>query len=308
MEGFQIGAVQMNPRIDDLEHNLATHVRLIHEAADAGCRLVVFPELSVTAHYGDEKMVQFAEASDHGRIFNTMHSQAREQEIVVAYGFAEIAHGTFYNSYALVGPQGLIGVQRKLPASHNEYFSFRMGRTLEVFDLGFCKIGTLICYDAHFFEAWRVLALKEADVILLPHAVRTGWGQEIPSEELTRRLSDVLLGLPGYEGAFTSKERGNSDDYVRLSDQVMHGVYAKSNAVFAVYANQVGYNGHSTHLGGAHIVDPTGQVIAKSEPLLDDLWISAALDPQLLIKMRRSPWCTLKIRRPEMYTELTRMI
>ena len=84
MEGFQIGAVQMNPRIDDLEHNLATHVRLIHEAADAGCRLVVFPELSVTAHYGDEKMVQFAEASDRGRIFNTMHSQAREQEIVVA--------------------------------------------------------------------------------------------------------------------------------------------------------------------------------------------------------------------------------
>lgn len=298
----------MNPLIDDLEHNLATHVRIIREAAEAGCRLIVFPELSVTAHYGDEMMVQFAEHANNGRIVDTISENAREWEIFVAYGFAEIAHGTYYNSYALVGPQGVIGVQRKLHASHDEYFSFRMGRSLNVFDLGFCRIGSLICYDAQFSEVWRVLALKGAEVILLPHAVRTGWGEEVHPEELTRRLGQALQGLPGYEGAFTTEDQDISDDFVRLSDQVIHGVYAKANAVYAVYANQVGYNGHSTHLGGAHIVDPTGQVIEKSEPVLDDLWISAELNPDVLVKMRRSPWCTLKIRRPEVYDELTRMI
>jgi hypothetical protein len=36
-----------------------------------------------------------------------------------------------------MGPGGLIGVQRKVHASQDECFGFRMGRSLEVFDLGF---------------------------------------------------------------------------------------------------------------------------------------------------------------------------
>lgn len=49
MERFKIGLVQMNARRNDLRHNLDTHVRFIEEAAAAGCQLVLFPELSVTA-------------------------------------------------------------------------------------------------------------------------------------------------------------------------------------------------------------------------------------------------------------------
>lgn len=308
MEKFKLAAVQMNALVDDLDHNLETHVRIIQQAAGAGCRLISFPELSVTAHYGDEMMVQFAEEVDQGRIFETIWQQAREHDVIVGYGLTEQAHGTYYNTYPLVGPEGLIGIQRKIHMSHNEYFSFRMGRSLDVFDLGFCKVGTLICYDAQFFEGWRVLALKGAEVILLPHAVRTGWGVEVPAEELTRQLENALEGRPGYEGAFTSEEGDRGQDFPRLSDQVIHSVFAKANGVFAVYANQVGYNGHSTHLGAAHVVDPAGRVIARSEPVLDDLWISVELDPEILNKMRRSPWSQLKIRRPELYGELTRPI
>ncbi len=284
MEKFKIAAVQTNALKDDLEHNIDTHIRFIEETAEAGCDLVMFPELSVTAHYGDEKVLQFAEPVD-GNIFHIMHEQASKHNIIIAYGFCEIAHGTHYNSEALVGPTGLLGIQRKTHASKDEYFFFRMGRSLDVFDLGLCKIGILICYDTSFAEAWRVLALKGAEVILLPHASRSGWGKQITKEKQVESLSKRLADAPG-----------------------TYGIHTRENAVFAIYSNQADFNGHSTHAGGAYIIGPTGQVIEKSEPSLEDLWISAELDSELLEKARQGSHCTLRTRRPEVYGELTRMI
>lgn len=284
MRNFSIAAVQMNALKDDLDHNIEKHIHFVEETAKTGCHLVMFPELSVTAHYGDEKALQFAEPAD-GNIFQIMHEQASKHNIIISYGFCEIAHGAHYNSQALVGPTGLIGIQRKAHASKDEYFFFRMGRSLDVFDLGFCKIGTLICYDTNFAEAWRVLALKGAEVILLPHASRSGWGKHIPAEEQRESLKRRQADAPG-----------------------ANGVHTRENAVFSVYSNQVDFNGHSTHGGGAYILGPTGRLLVKSEPSLEDLWISVELDAKLLQKARQGTHCALKMRRPEIYGELTKMI
>jgi predicted amidohydrolase len=197
----------------------------------------------------------------------------------------EKAHGTFYNSYALMGAEGLLGLQRKIHASQDEYFHFRMGRSLDVFDLGFCRVAVAICFDASFSEVWRVLALKGAELLLLPHAGRSGWGDEVPQEKQRQDLRQSLAGLPG-----------------------RYGVYAEDNALFAAYANQVGYNGHSTHSGGAYILGPKGELLAKSEPILEDNWISAELDPRALEEARNARYSLLRNRRPEVYSELTRMI
>ena len=285
MEKFKIAAVQMNAIKDDLEHNLALHQRFTAEAAAQGCRLVLFPELSTSAHFGSEEVVRFAERLPEGRIFQFIADLAHRHSILVAYGFCEEAHGTHYNTHALVGPQGLVGIQRKVHASNNEYFSFRMGRSFEVYDLGFCRVGTLVCYDAQFSESWRVLTLKEAEVILLPHASRSGMGQAIPPERQLDQLERMVAALPG--------------DF---------GTYAKENGVFAAFANQVDFNGHSTHAGGAYILSPRGQVLEKLEPVLEDRMITAELDPEVLETARRNPNYTVKIRRPELYGELTQLI
>ncbi len=285
MEKFKVAAVQMNALKGDLKHNLEVHRRIVTEAAADGCRLVMFPELSITAHYGDESVVSLAEEAAHGTIHEAMWELAKKLSIHVAYGFCEIAHGTYYNSHAIMSPRGLVGVQRKVHASKDEYFSFRMGRTFEVFDIGFCRVGTLICYDSVFFEAWRVLALKDADVILLPHASRLGWGRDLSQRKKISSLKRNLRGLPR-----------------------KYGVFAADNCVFAVYGNQVDFNGHSTHHGGACIIAPDGKLIRKSEPVLDDLWISAELDPETQAKARANTWSTLKMRRPETYSELTKML
>jgi len=285
MEPFKIGVVQMNALRGALEHNIEVHLRIARDATREGCKVVVFPELSVTAHYGDEEVTSLAQEAAGGTIYEAMRGLANEVGSVIGYGFCEKAHGTFFNSYALMGPQGLVGIQRKVHASLDEYFSFRMGRSLKVFDLGFCRIGVAICFDANFFEVWRVLALKGAEVLLAPHASRTGWGEEIPQEEQLETLKHHLDELPG-----------------------RYGIFAEDNILFAAYCNQVGYNEHTTHLGGAYVLGPDGKLLARSEPVLDDVWVSAELDPEVQERARNSRFSQLRTRRPEMYSELTRMI
>ncbi len=283
MDKFKVATVQMNAMRGDLEGNLAIHDRFAREAAADGCALVMFPELSVTAHFGDSEATALAEPAS-GRIAGTMIELAKDLGIVISYGFCEIAHGSFYNAQALVGPDGMIGVQHKVHASGDEYLYFRMGRSLHVYDVGFCRIGTLICYDVVFFEAWRALALDGAEVILMPHAARSGRGVEVSIEE----QRDIIAR--------------------QIGDTKSNSVFTEANGAYAVFGNQYGYNGHSTHSGGTYVLDPKGEVMVAGEPVLEDLWISVELDPELLHDARNRSNHPLRMRRPEVYGALTRMI
>src|SRR5438552_3869196 len=169
MKRFKVATTQLHVRHMDVERNLEAHFQLIGRAADADCDLVVFPELSVTGHNGTPEITRGAEPSD-GPIYRAIHDKARSRKIIVAYGFCEHFRGTHYNAHALVGPDGMIGIQRKVHASFDEFFRFRQAYEWSVFDLGYCRIGTAICHDSDFFESWRVLSLKGAEVLLLPPA------------------------------------------------------------------------------------------------------------------------------------------
>jgi predicted amidohydrolase len=294
MERFTVAATQVDIRHLDVEHNLETHLRLIAETAEAGCRLVVFPETSVTGNNGSPEVTRFAEPHD-GRIFRTIRQRAKECGIVVSYGFCELYRGTHYNTSALVGPHGLIGLQRKVHASYDEFFRFRQAYEWGVYDLGFCTVGTAICHDSDFFESWRILALKGAEVILLPHANRTmpagggvltfdGRGHELPEEDIVRAQEELLDERP--------------------SPPRLHDFLARDNGVFAVFSDMVGFDGHSTHVGGAYVLAPDGSILARTVIGAGDRWIAVVLEPDLVEQARQNPWFALKKRRPEAYEEL----
>ena len=295
MERCRVAATQVAVRHLDVERNLQTHHRLIVETAEAGCDLVVFPECSVTGHNGSPEVTRLAEPYD-GPIFHAIAARASECGIAVGYGFCELHRGTHYNTFALVGPDGLLGLQRKVHASDDEFFRFRQAYEWNVVDLGFCTVGTAICHDSDFFESWRILAVKGAELVLLPHANRTmpagggaltfdGRGRQVPEEELLRAQQELLEARP---------------DPPRL-----HDVMARDNGVYAVFSDQVGFDGHSSHVGGAYVLAPDGSLLARSEIGTGNGWICADLDPALLQRARENPWFALRKRRPEAYEELT---
>ena len=289
-----MAVTQVDVRQLDVERNLETHLSVIDETAEAGCDLVVFPECSVTGHNGSPDVTRAAEPHD-GRIFRVIHDRAKERGLVVGYGFCELDCGTHYNTFALVGPAGLLGLQRKVHASDDEFFRFRQAYEWSVFDLGFCRVGTAICHDSDFFESWRILALKGAELVLLPHANRTmpagggeltfdGRGRECPPEDLLRAQRELLDGAPG--------------------PPRLHDVLSRDNAVFAAFSDQVGFDGHSTHVGAAYVLGPDGSVLERSAPGTETAWVAADLDPGALTRARENPWFALRKRRPETYDEL----
>jgi predicted amidohydrolase len=294
MQPFRVAATQLDVRLGEVEHNLEEHRRLAAEAAGEGCALVVFPELSATGHSGDPEVTRSAEPHD-GTMFQALHAVAREHRLVVGYGFCEAFRGTHYNTYSLVGPDGLLGLQRKVHASYDEFFHFRQAYDWSVVDLGFAKVGTAICHDSDFFESWRILALKGAELVLLPHANRTmpagggeltfdGRGRECPPEDLLRAQRELLDGAPG--------------------PPRLHDVLSRDNAVFAAFSDQVGFDGHSTHVGAAYVLGPDGSVLERSAPGTETAWVAADLDPGALSRARENPWFALRKRRPETYDEL----
>jgi predicted amidohydrolase len=295
MQKFTAAATQLAVKHLGLKENLEAHLRLIEETARAGAQLVVFPELSVTGHNSSPDVVRDAEEAN-GRIFQALQAQARASGIIVGYGFCELARGTHYNAYALVGPKGLIGIQRKVHASHDEFFRFRQAYEWNNFDLGFCRAGVAICHDADFFESWRVLALMGAEVILTPHSIRKMINNagEMMFEGGEKQESDARM-------VEAQKQLFTESPIVEL-----HRVMARSNGVYSVFSDQVGFDGHSSHVGGAYVLNPEGKIIAQTPPAAGHRWVTAQLDPEIYASIRRHAWFALKKRRPETYGELTK--
>ena len=90
----------------------------------------------------------------------------------------------------------------------------------------------------------------------------------------------------------------------RPSPPRLHDFLARDNGVYAVFSDMVGFDGHSTHVGGAYVLAPDGSMLAQSEPGTGDQWIAVELDPEPIERARENPWFALKKRRPEAYHEL----
>jgi predicted amidohydrolase len=92
----------------------------------------------------------------------------------VAFGLLEKNdRGELFNSCALVGPNGLVAVYRKvhLPYLGIDRFVTRGREPYAVHEIDGLRVGMHICYDGSFPESARVMALQGADLLILP----TNW-------------------------------------------------------------------------------------------------------------------------------------
>ena len=221
-------------------------------------------------------------------------TQAKKCGIIVSYGFCELYRGTHYNTSALVGPDGLIGLQRKVHASYDEFFRFRQAYEWGVYDLGFCTVGTAICHDSDFFESWRILALKGAEVILLPHANRTmpagggvltfdGRERELPEDDMLR-AQEELFEHPTRLGCTTSSP-----------------VTTASSPSSPTWS---GSTGTAPMSAAPTCSRPTGRWSRRPSPASATSGSPSSSIRRCSSEARENPWFALKKRRPEAYAEL----
>jgi predicted amidohydrolase len=291
MKDTRVAAVSMNGFLGEPERVLRAIDAWCEKAAE-GADLVLFPELVIHGHCTPNTW-GLAEPVPGGPSVASLEQTARRHRLTVCAGLSEKERDIVYNTAVLIGPDGYVGKQRKLHMSRDETFYYKGGRELPVFDLGCCKAGVVICYDNQFPEVARVLALRGADVLLMPHAARFRTWPDTPQGEAAARR--------------------HSHDFFK-----MYALRARENACFAVLADQAGRAGYVEHwprdsenqphhAGAALVWGPDGTLLAGTqEERIREEMIAATLEAAPLARERALPNYMLRTRRPELFGELVR--
>jgi predicted amidohydrolase len=137
--------------------------------------LIVFPELITTGYECGKDFQELAETVPDGMSMKIIGALAKEYKVHIVYGFPEkdADHDdVLYNSAVLIDDAGEVkGIYRKVHLFAKEKDYFKAGNAFPVFTTAVGKLGIMICWDAAFPEVARSLALKGADLLVVP----TNW-------------------------------------------------------------------------------------------------------------------------------------
>jgi predicted amidohydrolase len=250
-----------------IRENLDRITHWTETAAKQGAKLICFPEMSITGYSTRGEMKQLAQPIP-GPATNRVSALARRLGIAILAGLAESdSEGSLFASHVVASPDGGLQVYRKIHIAPPEAQTFSRGRSAALFEIKGLHFGIQLCYDAHFPELATQMALKGADMILLPHA----------------------------------SPRGTPDE--KLRSWMRHlSARAFDNGLFIAAVNQTGDNGLGLQFPGVSVViGPDGEILHQDTTGREGLLL-ADLSQDRLNRVRRHPMrYFLPNRRPDIY-------
>lgn len=177
-DNFRIGLCQMKV-LDDKMLNLGKAIDMIDRAAKEGVEMVILPEM-FNCPYNTNKFKAYAESRDSSKSLKAVSTAAKDHGVyLVAGSIPELLDGKIYNSCFIFDRKGqIIDVHRKMhlfdvdipDVEFKESDTITPGNRVTVVDTDPIKIGVAICYDMRFPELFRLMALKDADMMVVPGA------------------------------------------------------------------------------------------------------------------------------------------
>jgi beta-ureidopropionase len=253
------------------------HIPLIEEAGKKGVQILCLQEIFHGPYFCAEQDIKWYRTAEPvpGPITERFAPIARKHHMVMIVPVYEMEQeGVYFNAAAVLDADGkYLGKMRKVHIPHTwpgfwEKFYFKPGTLgFPVFQTAYAKIGIYICYDRHFPECARILALKGAEILFNPSATTEGksrylWELEQPAQ-------------------------------------------AVANGVFIGANNRVGLEKpweFGKFYGSSYFVDPRGKILVKGSEDKDEL-VVADLDLDQIREVRDG-WQFFRDRRPELYGEI----
>jgi 5-aminopentanamidase len=250
----------------------------LEELKSQGVDLAIFPEAFLTGYCVSsaeeaEEVAILAVAGEDHELRNAHESliyiqDATERlDIGCIVGFAGNNGMDLYNGALLFEPGKAPRRYIKTHLPYLGYDRFAMpGSALDVFETRWGNIGILICFDQRPPEPARVLALKGADLIVLP----TNWpvGAEVSAE------------------------------YMSIAR-------AAENKVFMATCNRVGTENGTTFIGKSKIIHCSGRVLAaagdQEEVIIADLNLEEARQKRIVNIPGEYEMEVFKSRQPSLY-------
>lgn len=233
---MRLALIQQQAGPDPAE-NLARGLAAARRAAADGAGLVAFAELAFTRFL--PQVPAGPDARDlaepiPGPTTDAFGELARELGVVVVLNlFERTGDGRTWDSSPVIDADGtLLGTTRMVHITEYEHFHeqgyYAPGDTgAPVYATGAGRVGVAICYDRHFPEYMRALALAGADLVVVPQAGSVGeWPDGLYEAEMQ--------------------------------------VAAFQNGYFTALVNRVGQEEHLTFGGESFVCGPDGRVLARA--------------------------------------------
>lgn len=280
MAEVTVAALQLELNAAGEADNIAAVAAAVEDAAARGAQIVLPPELFAGPYFckhEDEALFALASPLSESPPVAEMRRLARALRIAIPTSFFERDGHHYYNSMALVGPDGeVMGVYRKthIPdgPGYEEKFYFRPGNAgFRVWDVFGARIGVGICWDQWFPEPARIMALMGAELLFYPTAI----------------------GSEPYDAEF---------DTSRMWRRAMLG-HAVSNCMPVISANRIGAEeGGQRFYGHSFVCDEFGDMLGEFG-CGESGAIVVTLDLALAAR-RRAGMGFFRDRRPELYGRL----
>jgi predicted amidohydrolase len=267
---------------DGRESVVKRMIMLMREAKSRGCDLVVYPELALTPFFvvvwRDDitQADQYYEKQMPSPETQPLFAEAKKLGIGFYLGYAEYTEENGkvrrYNSSILVDKMNnIVGKYRKvhLPGHANNRpelpFQGLEKRYFDVGNYGFDTwatmggiIGMCICNDRRWPETFRVMGLKNVEMVLMGYNTPTSMPWDTTFDDLTYFQNHLVLQAAAYQ-----------------------------NSTWVVAAAKAGRDGPCELIGGSCIVSPSGEIAACAVTKGDEL-ITSSCDLDLTQKHKQS--------------------
>jgi 5-aminopentanamidase len=167
-----VAACQVRVDIDDPDRNRQAVRTAVREAAGAGAKIVVLPELVLTGSALASQAEALERAEEpNGPTATWMSRLAAELGLVLVVGFCERdSYGARpYNSALVIDRGEILAVYRKTHLWDKEKLIFEPGTGLApVVSTSAGRIAVMICYDLELPEMVRDVTLRGAQIVAVP--------------------------------------------------------------------------------------------------------------------------------------------
>ncbi|WP_420454962.1 carbon-nitrogen hydrolase family protein [Rubrivirga sp.] len=263
-------ALVQQPATDDLDDNLARGLAAFDRAADAGADLVAYAELAFSPFYPQRHATPERLARSEpipGPTVEAFQARCADRGVVAVLNLFERDGDRTFDTSPVIDADGtLLGRTRMVHITDYEAFHeqgyYAPGDTgLPVYDTAAGRVGVAICYDRHYPEVMRALALDGAEVVVVPQAGAVG---EWP------------------EGLYHAEMQ----------------VAAFQNGYVTALVNRVGPEERLTFAGESFVCTPDGRVVAQAGGAEEVLLADVDLADVARSHARR---LFLRHRRPDLY-------
>ncbi len=249
MKDVIIALAVQNSICGKFEENLSKCIKYSNKAAKEGASIVLFPEMNLTGYTSGEKLQSIAKPlSDE--LISTLQNISTNKSITILAGLAhQDKDNKIYASHFAIMPDKSFFIYKKTHTAPPEKNTLSQGNKIEICYDKFNNLnfGIQLCYDAHFPQLSSSMAIKGADLIMIPHASPRGTSLE-KHQSWMRHLT----------------------------------ARAFDNGIFIAACNQTGENGLGLSFPGvAVIIGPDGKIISKYLETKEGLLISKLSGKQL---------------------------